>query len=164
MSLTSSVRMKQSCPCADGPGTVLSMASNLGSGLAALRALRGFTQAELGQRAGVDKASISRWERGQETPSGASVTKLLAALGAERRHLMIVVGLVDELRGEGAASAAPSADAPQPEAPGDPGSPDDEVALLARDAGAVVERALRLYFRGTTRPEAQAPRSSSKTA
>lgn len=45
--------------------------------LASLRAAHGFTQKELADRTGFDKAQISRWETGREAPSVAALNTLL---------------------------------------------------------------------------------------
>lgn len=59
--------------------------------ITALREGLGLTQAELGERLGVDKLSVSRWERGAVRPSAES----LAALEAVRREAVrkgVVIG------------------------------------------------------------------------
>lgn len=45
-----------------------------------IRELRGMTQAEMGQRAGVAAASVSHFETGQRSPSLATLVKLADAL------------------------------------------------------------------------------------
>ena len=44
--------------------------------IAALRDALGFTQKQLGECLGVDKLTVSRWERGQVRPGAASVRRL----------------------------------------------------------------------------------------
>lgn len=56
------------------------ISQNLRANLAALRDLRGLTQAELGLRAGVGAASISHFETGQRIPSLDSLIKVADAL------------------------------------------------------------------------------------
>jgi hypothetical protein len=59
--------------------------------ITALREGLGLTQQELAERLGVDKMSVSRWERGQVRPSAES----LAALEAVRREAVrkgVVIG------------------------------------------------------------------------
>lgn len=59
--------------------------------ITALREGLGLTQQELGERLGVDKMSVSRWERGAIRPSAES----LAALEAVRREAVrkgVVIG------------------------------------------------------------------------
>lgn len=46
--------------------------------IAALRQALDLTQRELGERIGVDKLTVSRWERGEIKPSGDSVARLQA--------------------------------------------------------------------------------------
>jgi len=52
----------------------------------ALREALGFTQRELGAKTGVNKLTVSRWERGEISPSPASVARLrkLRALAAAK--------------------------------------------------------------------------------
>ena len=47
-----------------------------GGHIAALRGALGFTQSQLGDRIGVDKLTVSRWERGEVRPGAASVRRL----------------------------------------------------------------------------------------
>lgn len=48
--------------------------------LASLRAAHGFTQKELADRTGFDKAQISRWETGREVPSVAALNTVITHL------------------------------------------------------------------------------------
>lgn len=54
--------------------------NQLAANLQSLRELRGFTQAELGKRAGMAAASVSHFETGQRAPSLESLVKLADAL------------------------------------------------------------------------------------
>jgi transcriptional regulator with XRE-family HTH domain len=56
--------------------------------LVELRTRRGWSQAELGRRAGVAAAIISRTERGETTPSLATLDKLAKGLGVSPRSLI----------------------------------------------------------------------------
>jgi DNA-binding transcriptional regulator YiaG len=58
----------------------------------ALREALGLTQQELGQRVGVDKLTVSRWERGQVHPSAGSVRRLMAMRNAAARRGVVVEG------------------------------------------------------------------------
>jgi transcriptional regulator with XRE-family HTH domain len=53
---------------------------NISSKIKELRELRRFTQADLGERAGMGAASISHFETGQRTPSLDSLVRLADAL------------------------------------------------------------------------------------
>jgi transcriptional regulator with XRE-family HTH domain len=53
---------------------------SLSANLRAFRELRGFTQTELGQRAGIGSASVSHFETGQRAPSLESLVRLADAL------------------------------------------------------------------------------------
>lgn len=54
---------------------------NLGANLRNFREVRGLTQADLGNRAGIAPASISHFETGQRVPSLDSLVKVADALG-----------------------------------------------------------------------------------
>lgn len=127
-----------------------------GRTLAALRTAHGWTQAELAEASGVDKAQISRYERDVDRPSYRTHQALLEALRVSpedihRFHAVlerIVTGrrpeadafvsstaishLIDLLAGGGRRSEG-AAD-------------DQEVERVAREAGAAVERLVRLHF------------------
>jgi DNA-binding transcriptional regulator YiaG len=53
--------------------------------ITAVREGLGFTQAELGERLGVDKMTVSRWERGTMKPSVEAVTKLNQLINKAKR-------------------------------------------------------------------------------
>ena len=75
-----------------------------------LRERQRLTQLELAKKAGVGKARVSGYERGQEQPTAAALDKLLRALGAS--HLAFYL-LVEVLKPAAAAlaSAGPDGDA-----------------------------------------------------
>ncbi len=56
--------------------------------LAAVRRRRGWSQAELGRRAGVRSSVISRAERGETSLTLATLEKLAHALGVRPRSLI----------------------------------------------------------------------------
>ena len=51
--------------------------------LISLRKERGYSQRELAERSGVDASQLAKIERGYNSPSIATLTKLAEALGAE---------------------------------------------------------------------------------
>lgn len=53
--------------------------------ITAVREGLGFTQAELGERLGVDKMTVSRWERGTMKPSIEAVKKLNQLINKAKR-------------------------------------------------------------------------------
>jgi DNA-binding transcriptional regulator YiaG len=58
--------------------------------IVALRAALGMTQKELGAAVGVDKLTVSRWERGELKPGAASVRRLRKLQqGAARRGVVV---------------------------------------------------------------------------
>lgn len=58
--------------------------------LAALRSALGLTQKQLGEELGVDKLTVSRWERGEVRPGAASIRKLRSLRNAAARRGVIV--------------------------------------------------------------------------
>lgn len=62
--------------------------ARLGAAVRTLRRLRELTVQDLAEAVGVDKAHISRIERGQKTPSIATMARLASALGVSIGHLM----------------------------------------------------------------------------
>ena len=62
--------------------------SALSDNLKTLRELRGITQAELGNKAGMGAASVSHFETGQRAPSLESLVKLADALGVSTDALL----------------------------------------------------------------------------
>ena len=56
--------------------------------LAELRKRRGWSQAELGRRAGVNSSVVSRAERGETDLSLSTLEKLAKALGVNPRSLL----------------------------------------------------------------------------
>ncbi len=135
-----------------------------GRTLAALRTAHGWTQAELAEASGVDKAQISRYERDVDRPSFRTHKALLEALHVSPEDLhrfhavleRIVTGrrpeagsvvsstaishLVD-LLGVGGRRSGLGAGKGRSES-----ADDEEVERLAREAGAAVERLVRLHF------------------
>lgn len=51
--------------------------------LISLRKERGYSQRELAERSGIDASQLAKIERGYNSPSIATLTKLAEALGAE---------------------------------------------------------------------------------
>lgn len=54
----------------------------------AARARAKLSQAELGERMGVHKAAVSRWERGGHVPSGDSLQRIADGLGITVAELL----------------------------------------------------------------------------
>jgi len=67
-------------------GTGLHLDS-VGPALRRIRQVRGLTQRDLAQRAGLTPAMVSSYERGKRLPSLRSLSYLLAALHAHLWHL-----------------------------------------------------------------------------
>ena len=51
--------------------------------LISLRKERGYSQRELAERSGIDASQIAKIERGYNSPSAATLTKIAEALGAD---------------------------------------------------------------------------------
>lgn len=54
-----------------------------------IRKRRAYSQVELSELAGVERATISRAEQGQRTPQGKTLRALAKALGVDVEELMI---------------------------------------------------------------------------
>lgn len=139
----------------------------IGRALAALRAARAWTQGELGERSGIAKAQISRYERGVDTPTPRTLGSLVEGLGVtlpQFRHLMDVLDRLLEGRGPAPAAvpwlpedlerALPGFFGRRAEAGADEGgrggadaSDDTEVERLAQEAADFAARLVRLHFR-----------------
>lgn len=135
----------------------------LGRTLAALRIAHGWSQEELAERAGMDKAQISRYERNENQPTRQSLDRLAKALNLAPFELHLWQRDLQELLertapGPPPRPAPPVVDWPLPvgrmpwqtedEAPpGDDRTGDQEVDRLARETGRLAERFVRLHFR-----------------
>lgn len=76
-----------------------------------LRKSRGWDQAELGEQVGVDRPSVSNWERGVFTPSGENLIRLAGVFGVTTDYLLYgegglyrqayeeIAAVVDRVRG-----------------------------------------------------------------
>jgi transcriptional regulator with XRE-family HTH domain len=153
-------------PCRYIVATVADSPLTLGRTLAALRAAHGWTQAELGRVAGVDKAQVSRYERDVDEPSTRVLESLLAALGVSHFELHRLRDVLDGMihgrpaparrtpisledlsflaapRSSAGTGRAVAAAGEEPAAP----PADEEVERVARDAGRLAERLVRLHF------------------
>lgn len=56
--------------------------------LRAIRALRGITQADLAEKAGVTQAAIAGFELGKRDLRGATIRKLCEALGVQVKYIV----------------------------------------------------------------------------
>jgi transcriptional regulator with XRE-family HTH domain len=63
------------------PRAILRALDDIGGGLAAWRRLRGLTQAQLADRAGVDRKTVLRLEKGEGGVSTENLLRVLRALG-----------------------------------------------------------------------------------
>jgi len=135
-----------------------------GRTLAALRVAHGWTQAELAERSGVDKSQISRYERNEGRPTFRTLERLAEALLLEVYELRHWEEELSELVGRTTPGPPPRPAPPMVDWPltigrlpweteedeGPPGggrSGDQEVERLAREAGRLAERFVRLHFR-----------------
>ena len=87
-----------------------SLFADLGPALARLREIRGLSQQVVAERAGINRATLSRWENGAYHPSSAAISRLLAVLDADEHDLLEVAErLRRERRGEPEPGEAPAA-------------------------------------------------------
>lgn len=64
----------------------------------ALRSARGdATQAAIAQAIGVDQPSVSRWERGEASPSLDQIAAYEEAAGRPRGYVLVAAGYVDDV-------------------------------------------------------------------
>jgi len=66
---------------------ILSVFADLGPTLRRLRRLRGLSQREIAQAAGVTRSMVSSYEQGRTLPAVETLDRLLAALGASLTEL-----------------------------------------------------------------------------
>lgn len=71
------------------------MTNTVGSRIKHARERAGLTQAELGERLGVDQTYVSRWERDEITPRGSTRLKIANALGVRTEWLRTGEGAMD---------------------------------------------------------------------
>ncbi len=67
--------------------------THIGQGIQAARSHAGLTQAQLAQRVGVAKVTISHWETGHRTPSMDSLVRTADALGVPVADIVQVFNL-----------------------------------------------------------------------
>ena len=64
----------------------------LASNVLALRTRYGWTQADLAESIGVDRARVGQWERGEVSPTLRTIELLADALGVGPADLLVVLG------------------------------------------------------------------------
>lgn len=74
------------------------MAEQVGTLLWQWRTARGWSLGQLGQRAGVSKAALSRWEAGQRQPRMPELEATLAALGATPLQRALAIACIEAPR------------------------------------------------------------------
>jgi transcriptional regulator with XRE-family HTH domain len=68
-------------PSRRAPRTILRALDDIGTGVSGWRKLRGLTQAQLADRAGVDRKTVQRLEKGDGGVSMENLLRVLRALG-----------------------------------------------------------------------------------
>lgn len=94
--------------------------ADLGMLIGVLRSIPHWTQAELATAAGVDRASISDYERGLKAPSRRTLEKIVAAVGvpfARVERLLPILRSLRLSREEASGAAGGNAALPDPEGP-----------------------------------------------
>jgi transcriptional regulator with XRE-family HTH domain len=91
--------------------------ADLGVLIAVLRSIPHWTQAELAQAAGVDRASISDYERGLKAPSRRTLEKIVAAVGVPFARVERLLPILRSLRLSREEAAGGNAALPAPEGP-----------------------------------------------
>jgi transcriptional regulator with XRE-family HTH domain len=82
----------------------MAMFLNLGRTLSLLRDLRGLSQAQVAQEAGIGKSQLSKYENGKELPKLDSLEKVLSALSIGHFEFFYTLYLIDQRAAELAAS------------------------------------------------------------
>lgn len=93
----------------------MGMFSNLGRTLSLLRDLRGLSQAQVAQDAGIGKSQLSKYENGKELPKLDSLEKVLHALSLGHFEFFYTLYLIDQRAAELAAGLPGEAAAPEAE-------------------------------------------------
>jgi transcriptional regulator with XRE-family HTH domain len=86
----------------------MAMFLNLGRTLSLLRDLRGLSQAQVAQEAGIGKSQLSKYENGKELPKLDSLEKVLSALSIGHFEFFYTLYLIDQRAAELAASPRPT--------------------------------------------------------
>ena len=116
--------------------------TDLGTALAILRVVRGWSQTELAEAAGMRSGTISDYERGKIVPSRITAKKLLAAQG----YSWPLVGWArDFILSVRAGSVESSSSVGQNEA--EPSAQDWEIEEISTLAGSVVSRFVRFALK-----------------
>lgn len=84
--MRSNIAMTLSDAVAVADGTIAPMLT--GPKLRAIRALRGITQAELAERAGITQTAVAEYEQGKRDMRGATIRKLCEALGVQVKYII----------------------------------------------------------------------------
>ena len=114
-----------------------SSASSLGTSLAILRAVRGWSQEQLSEASGVRAGTISDYERGKMTPGLNSLTRLLEAMGYPLAALEATQSFVESV----VATTARHLEIPLPTK-----NLQAEIAAATAEAGRVATRLTRLFL------------------
>jgi transcriptional regulator with XRE-family HTH domain len=93
----------------------MGMFSNLGRTLSLLRDLRGLSQAQVAQDAGIGKSQLSKYENGKELPKLDSLEKVLNALSLGHFEFFYTLYLIDQRAAELAVSRPGEVAIPAPE-------------------------------------------------
>jgi ribosome-binding protein aMBF1 (putative translation factor) len=78
-------RRERLSPTAKARREIFEQAYDISVQIVDLRERRGFTQAELAERCGIDQADISRIERGSTSPTTRTLLRIAEALDADLR-------------------------------------------------------------------------------
>ena len=81
------------------------MTETFGDLLSSARLAQGWDQAQLARRVGVGQQTVSRWERGSNTPPRATIMRVAEVLGVDAR--MLLDATADSRRQEAPAAALP---------------------------------------------------------
>lgn len=122
--------------------------ASLGSSLAALRSFLHVKQRALAKKAGISNAQLSRYENGIQVPNASTLHRILQAANITPQDFYRLDALLREIgerreSGPVPAPARPSLRSLVAAEVGEDSDPD----TVAREAGRMLERVLRLHFR-----------------
>ena len=122
--------------------------TSLGSSLAALRSFLHIKQRALAKKAGISNAQLSRYENGNQVPNASTLHRILVAANVTPQDFYRLDALLREVsdRRESGPVPAPGRPTLRSSQGADSGEDADPDAL-AREAGRMLERVLRLHFK-----------------
>jgi transcriptional regulator with XRE-family HTH domain len=122
--------------------------ASLGSSLAALRGFLHIKQRALALKAGISNAQLSRYENGTQVPNASTLHRILMAANVTPQDFYRLDGLLREIAERRESGPVPAPTRPSLRSLMAGESPEDtDPDAVAREAGRMLERVLRLHFK-----------------